>query len=54
MGSSLAAAEPVVSDEPLFLLVVADHLYGDAALDPLVTVGCPAALLDPIRWRMCS
>jgi CDP-L-myo-inositol myo-inositolphosphotransferase len=45
-GSSLAAAEPVVSDEPLFLLLVGDHLYGDAALDPLVTVGRPAALLD--------
>jgi choline kinase/phosphatidylglycerophosphate synthase len=46
-GSSLAAAEPVVSDEPLFLLLVGDHLYGDTALDPLVMVGCPAALLDP-------
>jgi CDP-L-myo-inositol myo-inositolphosphotransferase len=46
-GSSLAAAEPVVSDESLFLLVVGDHLYGDTALDPLVTVGGPAALLDP-------
>jgi 1L-myo-inositol 1-phosphate cytidylyltransferase / CDP-L-myo-inositol myo-inositolphosphotransferase len=46
-GSSLAAAEPAVSGEPLFLLLVGDHLYGDTALDPLVTVGCPAALLDP-------
>jgi choline kinase/phosphatidylglycerophosphate synthase len=46
-GSSLAAAQPVVSGEPLFLLLVGDHLYGDTALDPLVTVGCPAALLDP-------
>jgi choline kinase/phosphatidylglycerophosphate synthase len=46
-GASLAAAELTVSDEPLFLLLVGDHLYGDAALDPLVTVGGPAALLDP-------
>jgi hypothetical protein len=36
-----------VSDESLFLLLVGDHLYGDAALDPLVTVGGTAALLDP-------
>src|SRR5207245_1255095 len=45
-GSSLAAAAPAVSDEPLFLLLVGDHLYGHAALDPLVTAGGPAALLD--------
>lgn len=45
-GASLAAAEPYVAEEDLFLLVTADHLFGEGALDPLVQAGRPAVLVD--------
>ncbi len=45
-GASLAAAEPYVAEEDLFLLVTADHLFGEGALEPLVRAGRPAVLVD--------
>jgi choline kinase/phosphatidylglycerophosphate synthase len=53
-GVSLAAAEPLVAGEDLFLLVTADHVFGDGALEPLVRVGRPSVLVDhepdPAAW----
>jgi 1L-myo-inositol 1-phosphate cytidylyltransferase / CDP-L-myo-inositol myo-inositolphosphotransferase len=46
-GASLAAAEPVVAEEPLVLVVVGDHLLGEGTLGPLLDAGGPAALVDP-------
>lgn len=46
-GQSLAAAEDAVREEPLFLLLMSDHLFGADAIDQLLYVGAPAALVDP-------
>jgi choline kinase/phosphatidylglycerophosphate synthase len=46
-GCSLEAAEPAVDPEQLFLLLVADHVFEPATLDPLLEIGRPAALVDP-------
>lgn len=52
-GASLAAAEPFVAED-LFLLVTADHVFGDGALDALLAAGGPAVLVDdapePDAW----
>jgi choline kinase/phosphatidylglycerophosphate synthase len=45
-GVSLAAAEPFVAEEDLFVLVTADHVFGDGALEPLLEGGVPAVLVD--------
>ncbi len=45
-GASLAAAEPYVAEEDLFLLVTADHLFSEDALEPLVRASRPAVLVD--------
>ncbi len=45
-GASLAAAEVEVADEPLFLLVTADHVFGDGSLEELVAAARPAVLVD--------
>jgi len=45
-GASLAAAEPFVADEDLFVLVTADHVFGEGALDALLGAGGPAVLVD--------
>jgi CDP-L-myo-inositol myo-inositolphosphotransferase len=45
-GASLAAAEPYVAEEDLFLLVTADHVFGEGALEPLIRAGRPAVLVD--------
>jgi CDP-L-myo-inositol myo-inositolphosphotransferase len=45
-GASLAAAEPFVADEDLFVLVTADHVFGEGALDALLGTGGPAVLVD--------
>src|SRR5207249_3563906 len=54
-GASLGAAEPYVSDEPSFVLVTADHLFGDGAFSDLFRAGTPAALVDlspgPETWE---
>ena len=53
-GASLAAAEPFVADEDLFILVTADHIFGEGALDGLLAAGDPAVLVDeapgPDAW----
>lgn len=46
-GASLAAAEGAVGGEELFALLTTDHLFGDGALDALLTAGEPAVLVDP-------
>ncbi len=45
-GASLAAAEPLVAEEELFLLVTADHVFGEGAIETLVGSGAPAVLVD--------
>jgi CDP-L-myo-inositol myo-inositolphosphotransferase len=53
-GASLAAVEPLVAAESAFLLVTADHVFGDGALAPLLSARAPAALVDhapdPATW----
>ena len=46
-GDSLAAAEYAVQDEQLCLLLMADHLFGADAIEQLLCVRAPAALVDP-------
>lgn len=50
-GSSLAAAEPALAAESLFLLMAGDHLIAEQALRRLLEAGEPAALLDPSPSR---
>ena len=46
-GASLAAAEPFVGEEEIFVLVTADHVFGEGALDALLAApGGPAVLVD--------
>lgn len=47
-GTSLAAAQPLVADEGLFVLVTADHVFGEGALDPLLLAGRPGVLVDHV------
>ena len=53
-GASLAAAERSLADEPLFLCVTTDHLFGEGSLEPLLAAGRPAVLVDlapsPAVW----
>jgi 1L-myo-inositol 1-phosphate cytidylyltransferase / CDP-L-myo-inositol myo-inositolphosphotransferase len=52
-GASLAAVEGEVTGvgEALFVLVTADHLFGEGALDRLLGAGEPAVLVDPAPDR---
>ncbi len=45
-GASLAAAEPLLASDELFVLVAADHLFGEGALEGLCGAGEAAVLLD--------
>ena len=45
-GVSLAAAEPYVAEEALFLLVTTDHIFGEGALEPLFGAEGPSVLVD--------
>jgi CDP-L-myo-inositol myo-inositolphosphotransferase len=45
-GVSFAAAAPLLEREELFLLVTADHVFGDGALEALLAAGRPAGLVD--------
>jgi choline kinase len=45
-GASLAAVEDAVAGEGLFVLVTADHIFGEGALDLLLGAGEPAVLMD--------
>jgi 1L-myo-inositol 1-phosphate cytidylyltransferase / CDP-L-myo-inositol myo-inositolphosphotransferase len=47
-GASLAAVQGEVQGEALFVLVTADHLFGEGALDRLLAAGEPAVLIDPV------
>ena len=46
-GASLAAAESAVREDPLVLVVVGDHVFGDGTLRTLIDAGGPAVLVDP-------
>jgi len=46
-GSSLAAAEESLRGQDLFLVITADHVFGEGALNHLVRAGEPAVLVDP-------
>jgi 1L-myo-inositol 1-phosphate cytidylyltransferase / CDP-L-myo-inositol myo-inositolphosphotransferase len=46
-GASLAAAETVVGLEPSFIVMTADHLFGDGAFEELMSSRPPACLMDP-------
>lgn len=45
-GASLAAAAPHVAEERGFLLITADHVFSEGALEPLLAAGRPAVLVD--------
>jgi CDP-L-myo-inositol myo-inositolphosphotransferase len=45
-GASLAAAAPILEGQELFLLVTADHVFSDGALEALLDAGRPAGLVD--------
>ena len=45
-GASLAAVEDAVAGEALFVLLTADHVFGDGAIDRLLATGAPAVLVD--------
>jgi choline kinase/phosphatidylglycerophosphate synthase len=45
-GASLAAAEQAVKGEDLFLLLTADHVFGESALDGLLRANRPTVLVD--------
>ena len=47
-GASFAAAQPLVADESLFVLVTADHVFGEGALEPLLLAGRPGVLVDHV------
>ena len=46
-GASLAAAEAAVGDEPSFVVMTADHLFGQGAFGELMKARAPACLMDP-------
>jgi CDP-L-myo-inositol myo-inositolphosphotransferase len=45
-GTSLAAAEPFVAQEDFFALVTVDHVFGEGALETLLSDGEPSVLVD--------
>jgi choline kinase/phosphatidylglycerophosphate synthase len=53
-GASLAAAERELVDDPLFVVMVADHVFSDGATDELVAACRPSVLVDehpdPLIW----
>jgi phosphatidylglycerophosphate synthase len=46
-GASLAAVQGELQGEALFVLVTADHVFGEGGLDQLLVAGEPAVLVDP-------
>jgi 1L-myo-inositol 1-phosphate cytidylyltransferase / CDP-L-myo-inositol myo-inositolphosphotransferase len=46
-GASLAAVQGEVLGQALFLLVTADHVFGEGGLGRLLAAGEPAVLIDP-------
>jgi choline kinase/phosphatidylglycerophosphate synthase len=53
-GASLAGAEPELVDDPLFIVMVADHQFSEGALDALASATRPCVLVDehpePTVW----
>jgi choline kinase len=45
-GASLAAVESELADDPLFVVMVADHVFSDGALDEVVAASRPSVLVD--------
>jgi choline kinase/phosphatidylglycerophosphate synthase len=45
-GASLAAVQGEIQGQALFVLVTADHVFGEGGLDRLVGAGEPAVLID--------
>jgi 1L-myo-inositol 1-phosphate cytidylyltransferase / CDP-L-myo-inositol myo-inositolphosphotransferase len=50
-GASLAAVQGDVLGDALFVLVTADHVFGEGGLDRLLAAGEPAVLIDPAPDR---
>jgi choline kinase/phosphatidylglycerophosphate synthase len=50
-GASLAAVQGKVLGEALFVLVTADHVFGEGGLERLLAAGEPAVLVDPAPDR---
>jgi 1L-myo-inositol 1-phosphate cytidylyltransferase / CDP-L-myo-inositol myo-inositolphosphotransferase len=50
-GASLAAVQSEVQGQALFLLVTADHIFGEGALARLLGAGEPGVLIDPAPDR---
>jgi 1L-myo-inositol 1-phosphate cytidylyltransferase / CDP-L-myo-inositol myo-inositolphosphotransferase len=50
-GASLAAVQGELLGEALFVLVTADHIFGEGGLDRLLGAGEPAVLIDPAPDR---
>jgi choline kinase len=50
-GASLAAVEPALAGEALFVLLTTDHLFGEGALERLLAASEPAVLVDPAPNR---
>ncbi len=50
-GASLVAVQGAVAGEALFVLVTADHVFAEGALDRLLGAGAPAVLVDPAPDR---
>ena len=46
-GASLAGVQGEVLGEALFVLVTADHVFGEGGLQRLLAAGAPAVLIDP-------
>jgi choline kinase len=46
-GASLAAVQGEVQGQALFVLVTADHIFGEGGLEQLLVAGEPAVLIDP-------
>jgi 1L-myo-inositol 1-phosphate cytidylyltransferase / CDP-L-myo-inositol myo-inositolphosphotransferase len=46
-GASLAGVQGELLGEVLFVLVTADHVFGEGGLDRLLAAGEPAVLIDP-------
>jgi choline kinase/phosphatidylglycerophosphate synthase len=50
-GASLAGVQGEVLGEALFVLVTADHVFGEGGLERLLAAGEPAVLIDPAPDR---
>src|SRR5215203_158427 len=50
-GASLAAVQGEVLGDALFVLITADHVFGEGGLDRLLVAGEPAVLIDPAPGR---